>query len=109
MEQKLIQLQAKLEADTGLLEKLFSLESPVEVQNFLKDQGLDFTLEEINVVREALAKVLEKGGGELSDEDLENVAGGSITAAAVVGIIGAISGLIGATGGVVDRAVRSGW
>jgi len=78
MEQKLIQLQAKLEADTGLLEKLFSLESPVEVQNFLKDQGLDFTLEEINVVREALVKVLEKGGGELSEADLENDLDGSI-------------------------------
>jgi hypothetical protein len=34
MEEKIKQLQAKLEADRSLVEKLFSLETPEEVQHF---------------------------------------------------------------------------
>ena len=68
MEQKLAQLQAKIEADPSMAERLFGLETPEEVQNFLIEQGLEFSLEEINSLRETLVKVLEKGGsGELSD------------------------------------------
>jgi hypothetical protein len=54
MEQKLAQLQAKLEADGNLGEKLFSLETPKEVQSFLREQGIEFSLEEINTLRDAL-------------------------------------------------------
>ncbi|MGI6490969.1 MAG: Nif11-like leader peptide family natural product precursor [Pelotomaculum sp.] len=51
MEERLAQLQAKLEADKELGEKLFSLETPEEVQGLLKEQGLDFSIEEICVER----------------------------------------------------------
>lgn len=79
MEQKLIQLQAKIEANKGLAEKLFSLETPEEVQSFLKTQGLEFSLEEIDTIKNALVKAATKSaGGELTDDDLEDVAGGSI-------------------------------
>ena len=47
MEEKLTQLQAKLESETSFGEKLFSLESSEEVQSYLKENGLDFSLEEI--------------------------------------------------------------
>lgn len=78
MEVKLIQLQAKLEADQSLAEKLFALETPGEVQSFLKEQGLEFSLDEINTLKDALVKAAAKPkSGELSDEDLEDVAGGS--------------------------------
>jgi len=109
MEEKLMQLQAKIEADKGLGEKLFSLENAQDVQGVLKAEGLDFTLEEIDMLRQALVKVAEKGTDELSDEDLENVAGGSVTVVAVVALIGAIAGAVTAAGGVVDQAVRSRW
>ena len=47
------------------------------MQAVLKEAGLDFSLEEINQLREIVTKASEKGvSGELSDEDLENVAGG---------------------------------
>jgi predicted ribosomally synthesized peptide with nif11-like leader len=81
MEEKIKQLQAKLEADQSLGEKLFTLETPEEVQDFLKEQGLDFSLAEINEIRDALVKLAEKAqaspDGELSDADLEDVAGGA--------------------------------
>lgn len=109
MEEKLAQLQAKIEADKGLVEKLFSLENAQDVQSLLKKQGLDFSLEEIDVLRETLAKALAKSGdGELSDEDLEDVAGG-IAITAIVAIIGAIAGAVTAAGAVTDQAVRSRW
>ncbi|NLB51697.1 MAG: Nif11-like leader peptide family natural product precursor [Syntrophomonadaceae bacterium] len=74
MEQKLAQLQAKIAADGSFLEKLFSLETPEEVQSLMKEAGIEFTLEEIDGLRKALVKTAEKG--ELADEDLEGVAGG---------------------------------
>ena len=110
MEQKLAQLQAKIEADKGLGKKLFGLENPQDVQSLLKEQGLDFSFEEINMLKEALVKALEKSrNGELSDADLEEVAGGSITVMAIVAIIGAIAGAVTAAGAVTDQAVRSRW
>lgn len=74
VEQKLNQLQAKIDADQNFVEKLFSLETPEEVKSFLKKEGMEFSLEEIDVLRKAAVKSLEKG--ELSEEDLEEVAGG---------------------------------
>lgn len=92
MEKKLAQLQAKLEADTSFGEKLFSLETSEEVQNFLKEQGLEFSSEEINVLRDALLKVLEKGeNGELSDESLEDVAGGIAATTAIAAVSATIT------------------
>ncbi|KUG02624.1 hypothetical protein ASZ90_019992 [hydrocarbon metagenome] len=110
MEQKMNELLAKLEADNSLGEKLFLMETPEEVQTLLKEQGLEFSLEEIGMLKEVLIKSMEKGGsGELSDEDLENVAGGSITVLAICAIIGAIAGAVTAAGTVTDQAVRSRW
>ena len=77
MEEKLGQLQSKLETDKEFAEKLFSLETAEEVQSLLGEQGIEFTLEEIGALREALVKATAKGAaGELSDEELEEVAGG---------------------------------
>ncbi len=88
MEERLTRLQAKLEADPGLGEKLFSLETAEEVRSFLGGLELEFSIEEINMVRDVLVKVLEKSNdGELSDEDLEEVAGGSLLIAAVAAVI----------------------
>ena len=81
MEEKLKQLQAKLEADAKLGEKIFNQETPEEVQAVLQEEGLEFSLEEINQLKESVVKALEKtseADGELSDEDLEDVAGGNI-------------------------------
>ena len=84
MEQKLAQLQAKIEADGSLGEKLFSLETAEEVQGFLCEVELKVSREQSQMCRDVLVKILEKSNdGELSDEDLEEVAGGSLLIAAV--------------------------
>jgi predicted ribosomally synthesized peptide with nif11-like leader len=88
MEERLIRLQDMLEQDKGLGEKLFAWETPEEVQGFLQDLGLEFTIEEIMTLHEALAKALEqKENGELSDEDLEEVAGGWVNVLVIAIVI----------------------
>lgn len=77
MQEKINQLNEKLAVDKGLVEKIFNLETAEEVQSFLKEQGLEFTLEEISTYRDDLIKAEETGNGELTDENLESVAGGA--------------------------------
>lgn len=78
MQEKLAKLNAKLDADSALGEKLFSLESSTDVQSLLKEQGMEFSLEEISTIKDAVLKSVNKStGGELSDEDLADVAGGT--------------------------------
>jgi len=90
MEERIAKLQVKLESDQDFANKLFSLETPEEVQNLLKEQGIDFSLEEINILRDMLVKALEKGeNGELSDEALEGVAGGWVFGAISAGFAAA--------------------
>jgi hypothetical protein len=61
------------------------------------------------VLKEALVKAVAKGdGSELTDADLEDVAG-EIAITTTIAIIGAVGGLVGVFGGVVGNAVRSRW
>ena len=79
-------------ADEAFVKSLFELESAGEVQAALKEKGIEFSEEEIISIRDFLLKV-EKGDitkeqlekstvqledGELSEEELENVAGGIV-------------------------------
>lgn len=109
MKQKLIQLQARLEADQNFGAKLFSQETPEAVQSFLKAEGLDFSLEEIEVVRAALVKVLEKGNGELSEGDLEGVAGGFVLTTGMIATTASVIGGSATAAGFVHTITRSRW
>lgn len=55
--------------------EFFSKETPEEAQAFLKDKGVEISLEEIKEIGAALEKMQD---GELSEDDLENVAGGGV-------------------------------
>lgn len=92
MEERVIKLQKIFEGNTDLLKEMLALETAEEVQGFLKDRGLEFSLEEIDAFKTALVKALERGSDELSDEELENVAGGMAFAAvsAVIGLVASI-------------------
>lgn len=72
-----MELNAKLEEDRSLGEKLFEIETPEEVQRLLEENGMEFGIDEINELRSAVAKAVEQQNGvELSDDELEHVAGG---------------------------------
>ena len=80
MQEKINQLEAKLKADDSLAEAMFRKETPEEVQTVLKEAGLEFSLEEIVQLRESIVAAQAEGSEEeLSDDDLENVAGGATT------------------------------
>jgi predicted ribosomally synthesized peptide with nif11-like leader len=68
-----------------------------------KSLGLDFSAEDL----QALSK--EMGGeGELSEEDLEAVSGGFVTALAAA-VVGAAAGVVGAGAAVTSTTGGSGW
>jgi hypothetical protein len=66
-------------SDEAFMESLFKLETPEEVQAAIKGKGVELTLKELEAFGGMLARMLDKGaekGGELSAEDLDEVAGG---------------------------------
>ena len=110
-------------SDEAFVKSLFELESAGEVQAALKEKGIEFSEEEIISIRDFLLKVeesditkeqLEKWtvqleDGELSEEELENVAGGIVleTVGFVVGCaIIAYAGVTFLTLSIMDAVER---
>lgn len=75
-------------SDSKFAELLIQQETPEDVQVLLKEKGIELTLEDITSVRNILEQQAE---GELSEDNLENVSGGSLTLAAAIGIAAIIS------------------
>lgn len=80
-------------SDKQFVESLFKMDTPQEVQKALSEKGVDVTVEEIEQARELLIRyengqlsekeqsildMFQKGEGELSDKDLEDVSGGFV-------------------------------
>lgn len=65
----------ELFSDEQFVKELLDLETPEEVQAVLADNDVDFSIEDIIKLKELLIK---KEADELSDEELEEVAGGNI-------------------------------
>ena len=72
-------------SDEEFVKSLVAMETPEEVQKALAEKGIDLSIDEIKAVAELLEK---RANGELTDEDLENVAGGlgAITALVIYGV-----------------------
>ena len=90
----------KVFSDEAFVKSLLALEEPQDVQTALKEKGVEVSLEEVKQMGAQIAKAIEaKQNGEetdeLSFEQLDDVAGGSLLAFAV--IVG--SGLIAAAAG----------
>lgn len=79
----------KLGEDKEFAEKIFKEENEKEdVQTIAKEAGIELSLEEIVEAREIIVKVLDKQKeGELSDDDLESVAGGFLIVDTVVATV----------------------
>ena len=114
-------------SDEAFVKSLFELETVAEVQAALQEKGIELTEEEILGVRDLLIKVEEGGisaeqlekwaaqieSGELSEEMLEQVSGGSATlvAAAVVVFLARV-GAAAAVAGVIygaAHAIKNRW
>ncbi|MDO4731006.1 MAG: class IIb bacteriocin, lactobin A/cerein 7B family [Clostridia bacterium] len=99
-------------SDEVFVKSLFEMETVAEVQTALKEKGIEMTEDEILSVRDLIGKMgsgeinsdqlqnwsAQTETGELSEEELENVAGGLGLAAIVVSAI--IIGIVGSGVGV---------
>jgi len=81
--------------DEGFKNKFFALKSAEEMSDELAKHEIDLSAEDLRKVKQLLKK---KEDGELTDEDLENVAGGffSLPMIAAIGIACATGGGYGA-------------
>ncbi len=93
----------ELFSDETFVSSLLELETPEEVQKALAEKGVDLTIDEICTVQ----KSLMQSDGELSEEDLENVSGGSIIATLII----VVAGIAGAAslGKAVNSWTRRRW
>ena len=87
-------------ADEAFVKSLFELETAAEVQAALQEKGVELSEEEILGIRDLLIKLAEgeisaeqMENGELPEELLEQVSGGSLL---IVGIIGGVAANIAA-------------
>lgn len=87
-----IELMKEVFSDEGFVNSLLETEDAQQVQEKLKEKGLDFTIEQINEIRDLIARysqneltqqeqdLLEQArayeNGELNEEQLEAISGG---------------------------------
>lgn len=100
MNEKLNELLSNQE----FVEKLVNLETDTEVQGLLADNGVELTLEQIALIKKGVENQLS-GSEELSDDDLETVAGG----ADIGGIIESVAKALGTLGDCVHKWTRGRW
>ena len=88
----------ELFADKEFVKSLLALETPEQVQAAAKAKGLDLTLDEISAIKGSLTKT----NGELSEADLEKVAGGTEFLTPIIEIVQIVPNII-------TDIVRSRW
>lgn len=98
----------KLMQDQAFVEKLLALDEDTEIQALLAENGVDFSLEEIAAIKKGVSAQLSGEEAELSDDDLEGVAGG-IAVATVITIVGTVIGGISTGGNLVHKWTRGRW
>lgn len=92
----------ELFSDETFIASILAMETPEEVQKALAEKGLDLSLEEISAIKNTLTE----DEGELSEDDLENVAGGIALTTLICGLI--IGGAAAAGTVSLGKAVN-GW
>lgn len=90
--------------DEAFLEKLVALETDTEVQSLLAENGVELSIAEITAIKAGVAAQLGENE-ELSEDDLENVAGGADVADIISGIAEGLSKL----GDAVHKWTRGRW
>ena len=90
-------------SDEAFVKSLFALETAEEVHAALKEKDVELSVEEINEIHDNLLKCVDENG-ELSLEQLENVAGGSV----IVGVLGLATAVVGLASSI-NTSTRGRW
>lgn len=99
----------ELLADKDFTLSLLGMETAEQVQEALQAKGVELEIADIEAVRKLLETPSE---GELTDDALETVSGGSLTILAAIGIASLIGGAVSGTiflGDKVHSWTRSRW
>jgi lactobin A/cerein 7B family class IIb bacteriocin len=88
-------------SDKAFVEELLSIHEPEKIQALLEDKDIEMSIAEIEKFKDAVMKKMENPDAELSDEDLEDVAGGCLWIAIpiAIGILAGICVADNLTGG----------
>ncbi len=79
----------KIKSDEALFSKMVELEETGERRALAKEMGFSFSKEE-------MLAAIDEASDELSDSELDYIAGGSSRGDAVASTIGAVAGAVGA-------------
>ena len=93
----------KVMSDEAYVKELLALETPEEVQASLEEKDIEMSLEEIKQAINLLSRYSE---GELSEDELSEVAGGDLCTVCLV--IGIASWVVSGTG-FTDWITRRRW
>ena len=75
MEEKQMKLDELFE-DDAFVDAVCAADSSEEAQKLFAEKGLELTLEEVESLGQSIGKAALSENGELSEEDLDSVAGG---------------------------------
>ena len=89
-------------SDEAFAKSLIEMETPEDVQTALKEKGVDLSIEDIKAIQNIL---VNQEDGELSEDDLENVAGGVDVDKIITGVVDGICKL----GDAVHKWTRRRW
>lgn len=109
-EKALTDFFTKIQNDTAFAKSVVDAQDPKAVLGLAKESGIELTEGDIIAAKEILIKAMEQGDqSELSEEELENVAGGLVVTTGLLitlGVIGAAATIGGAiiTGGATIAA-----
>ena len=102
-------------SDETFVKELLEMDSPAQVQAALKQKDIDMTEDEILVLRDEIVRQAQKlaDGGELSLEELDEVAGGGalvggafVAAVIVLGVAGMVGTIASTVIGAAFKARR---
>ena len=94
-------------SDEAFVATLFDAENPEEVQALIKEKGLDFSLEQIEEIKNQLVKT--SSGDALSADELDDVAGGFIITLAGVAAVAGIIGGTASAANFIHNVTRRRW
>lgn len=101
--------------DEAFVKELLNKESAEEAQALLESRGAQVSLDDVKELGSLLEKAvkgelnLEAADGELSEDDLANVAGGEICALTAIGIAALVGTVVGGGGTIGVLSVVHDW
>ncbi len=65
--------------DKAFAEKIAKLQTPEKVQAAFKEKGIEFSVDEVQLIDSIINKMVENKSTKLSEEDLNEISGGTLT------------------------------